>query len=452
MMREHQISHASLCDNPPMSFADLDTAAVARALAQIADREEDRAEAYFERLEVVELPPEDEPLGLRTRREEGLSVRLLRDGRTWMASRDRVSGADFSEALRQTARVLPTAAMPEPDLPVEPWSGAPAAAELFAFPRTVTHAIRRRNVAFPARITVRRHRRDIQVVGPRLVPEMERELYYSCTVELPWGRLGMLLPELDEGAAERLASLLVGRFRARASAPPAGGRTSMVLAPAAAAVLLHETVAHALEADQLAHGGRPGSAMGVELGVRELSVLDDPGASPAGTARVTDDEGVAVTRRWLLRGGVVEQPLADSLWAQRSPDLVPGAARRSGRHEPPGPRSTHLEVLPGRGDEASLLSDADLWVAEISRGRLDPLTGRFSLVVPHARRVRSGAVTDPVGGFRVAGQVADFLSSIRGIGAETASAGAGWCAKNGQVLPVWATTPALRVDGVEVVA
>ena len=48
------------------------------------------------------------------------------------------------------------------------------------------------------------------------------------------------------------------------------------------------------------------------------------------------------------------------------------------------------------------------------------------------------------------GRVADLLTRVTAVGSETRSAGAGWCAKGGQKLPVWATAPALRLEGVEI--
>ena len=66
-----------------------------------------------------------------------------------------------------------------------------------------------------------------------------------------------------------------------------------------------------------------------------------------------------VSRRWLLRRGAVEQPLADTAWSRTSPALMPGAGRRGSRHLPPGPRSTHLELLPGDCAESDLLAQAN---------------------------------------------------------------------------------------------
>ena len=61
-----------------MPLSGLDVTGVSRSLSQIADQPDDLVDTYFERLEEVELPPADEELGLRVRREEGFAIRLLR--------------------------------------------------------------------------------------------------------------------------------------------------------------------------------------------------------------------------------------------------------------------------------------------------------------------------------------------------------------------------------------
>jgi len=432
-------------------FAQLDTAAVARTLSQIAEQPEDLVDAFFERREEVLLPPEGEAPGLSVVREEGFAVRLVRDRRTWLASRDQVEPRPFAEALRQIARALPSATYPEPALPLGPFD-RPLAAELLDFPGQVTRAVRAHHVGFPLKLTVRRHRRSIQVVGARLVPGPESETFWSCSAELPRGRWGGLFPELGAPAAASVAAACVSLFRARQAAPPEPCSGVAVLGPSAVAVLLHEAVAHALEADTLAQGGDPAAALGVTLASPLVHVLDDPAAAPPGVRRSTDDEGSPVCRRWLLRAGVVEQPLADAVWAQGSPVFVPGAGRRGSRHLPPGPRSTHLELLPGETSEADLFAEAagGLYLEEASRGTLNPLSGEFTLVFPAARRIREGAPAEPVGPCRLRGQVADLLTRVTAVGREAHPAGAGWCAKGGQKLPVWALAPALRLEGVEV--
>lgn len=432
-------------------FPGLDTAAVARALALVGGDASGELEVCFERRLELELPPEGAVVGARLRREEGVAARLVDEERSWLASRDGLGGRELGEVLRQVVRVGPPAA-PEPRIEIGPSPVAPPRAAVEAFPGRLERALRRRFAAFPLRLTLRWQRRDLQVVGARMVPPAEREELYSIDVELPWGRCGALAVRLGDAEAEELATRLLARFRAREAPPPPAGRCAVVLAPAAAAVALHEAVAHALEADLLARGGRPDAALGVELGSPLLDVLDDPSGAPEGVDRATDDEGMPVQRRWLLRGGRVDQPIADRTSARRWPALLPGSGFRSGRHGRIRPRTVHLELLPGTASVEELLGLAEggWFVPEIGSGSLDPDSGRFTLEAPFAHRVAGGAPAEGCGRLRLSGRVPELLAAVVGIGAATEAGGAGWCAKGGERRAVWARVPAIAIAGLEV--
>ncbi|MGE0638759.1 MAG: metallopeptidase TldD-related protein [Thermoanaerobaculia bacterium] len=433
-----------------MSWARLDTAAMSRALAAIADREGDIAEIYCERRTDAEWPATESATGVRVRREQGLSVRLLRERRAWIASRDGLTRDDLAEALRQVARTQP-AAMASPEIACGPDPAVPVSA-LKGFASEVERALRRHHVAFPMRIAARWHRRDLQVVGPRWVPPAEREIFFSLDVDLPWGRYGGLWTELDAGAAEHLARILVGRFRAREAVPPDSGVAPLWFSPPAAAVLLHEAVAHALEADVLARDGAPDGAIGVALAPPEIDVLDDPRRAPRGVDRATDDEGQPVVRRWLLRGGRVDQPIADLAHAARSQNLLAGSGFRGDRHAAPLPRLHHVELLTGSASEEALLraTGDGLFVPEVDAGALDAATGEFRLRVPWGRLIQGGELGALTGPFLVRGRVAELFADFRALGNDPRPAGAGWCAKGGQRRAVWATAPSIVLGGLAV--
>ena len=436
-----------------MPFDDLDTSAIARSLSQIADRDGDLGDAFFERLEIVELPAADETAGVRVWREQGFALRLIRDGASWSVSRDEIEHSVFADALRQVARVIPTAPYSPPDLRVAPFADSEVPVAMQEFSVQVIRAIRRRLVGFPLRLKIRRHRRWVRVVGTHVAPEQESEEFFSFEAETPWGAHGELLALLDKDSVEGIAESLTSLFRSREAVAAKSGPAAVVLGPAACAVLLHEAVAHALETDTLALGGRSESAIGVKVGSEILDVLDNPAGGPPGVSRSTDDEGMRVIRRWLLRRGVVEQVLADLAASHNSTDLMAGAGRRGHRHVGPVPRSTHLELLAGESSFDDLMADVTdgFFFPEASRGRLDPYSGEFSLWIPHGRRIQGGKMGEVVAPCRLRGTVSDLLSAVTGVGTDRSSAGAGWCAKGGVKLPVWATAPALRLETVEVV-
>ena len=441
----------------PMWFSEADASALGRCLAQVADAGSDVVDLFLECKREWELRSEEPGPGFVERFDDGFAVRLVRAGLTYLAARDGFEKGALEAALRDVARVSPAMPYRAPDLRPPPSAVDPAVdgqavqRQLAEFLVRVRRIVRERHASFEFRMRVARHQRSIQLVGRRLVPGAESETFFSLAVSTPWGRFGSLIPSLDDGAATDLAERLVDRFHVRARRPLSAFAGPLVLAPAATAVLLHEAVAHALETDTLILSGRPEAAIGVSLGSALLDVIDSPGDLPVGLSRVTDDEGLPVLRRWLLQQGRVSQPLADRFCAGLSSRLLPGAARRASRHLPPVPRSTHLGLVAGSSSRADLLAGgAGIYLAEISRGRLDPLSGELEVEFPYGRRFRSGQLGDWVGGCVLRGKAAEILSAVEAVGSETEFAGAGWCAKAGQRLPVWATCSAIRLGGLEV--
>ncbi len=434
-----------------MDFLDLDSTSVARSLAQLSEDPNDLVEAFFERREEVEVLFDAGPPQARVVREEGLALRLVNARKTWLGVEDRLDSDAFLRALRRVTRSQGHSVVRPPRVESLPWPDFERRNELDQFARRLDRRLRARRLAFDKKVRLRCHRRWSRVVDRELAPDCESEHFFSCDVWTSWGAWGTLLPDLAEGSADWVAARLAAGFRSRGAEPPAAGKRGLLLGPSAAAVFLHEAVAHALEVDTLSQGGSPEAALGLRMGSETLDLLDDPTSGPRGLRRKTDDEGASVLRRWLLRGGVVEQPLADRFWTGSSSRLIPGAARRQGRHLPPVPRSLHLELLPGRASEEDLAAGCDLYVGEAAWGRLDPASGEFLIAFPHGRSLESGRLVGRVGAFQLRGRVSDLLDSVVALGDRAVLGGAGWCAKGGQKLPVWSTTPAILLSDVDVV-
>lgn len=435
-----------------MPLAHLEIGGIARCLAQVAERPRDHVDAFFEVVAERRVTGVAGALGAELRIERGLAVRLLRDGHTWLASSDEISPQLLARTIARVARARPGAVVPPPRSLAAAAIEAAAGAELEAFTAAVEEAVQRRHAAFPILWDVRCHERWTRVVGAMLSPGQQRERFFSCAARMPWGSWGAVLQRLDAAAAESVAESLTTAFRAQRAPAPAAGPTCLVLAPAATAVLLHEAVAHALETDTLGLSGDPETTVGVRLASDVVDVVDNPAGAGETVRREVDDEGMPVIRRWLLRAGRVDQPLADLFVASRSSRLAPGAARRGNRHLAPVPRSTHLELLPGAvGREELIVSCGDgLLVTEFSNGTLDPLSGDLRLEFPYARRLEAGQPAGLVGPGTVRGSVGSTLAAVRAVAADARPAGAGWCAKGGHRLPVWATACSVLLESVEV--
>ncbi len=428
-----------------------DVAAPADALTRLVAHGDQQFEAFFERVESVELLPKGAPNRVRLRKEQGLAIRKIENGRSRLAAADTISGPAFAaccDRVAGTARSIGTA---PPRIRTGRWP-ALRLAEIEQAESRLTRAVNRRRVGFPMEITARRHRRQIQVIRSPIAAPPQFEEYFSLQAKTPWGVWGGLLPSLADEDLDPIALCLVDRLRSRGLPPHRGGAGVIVLGPNAAAVLLHEVVAHALEADTLALSGAPDQAVGLKLGGPELDVVDDPSSAPRVCKRSSDDEGTAVISRWLLRRGRVRQPLADLAWAERCPGMIPGAARRASRHRLPGPRTSHLELLPGAIPEGDLFAEAagGIYIGEFDSGSLDPLNGRCVLRAPCGRRIGASGPVDHTGPIEIRSRAADLLAAVTAVADRPLAAGAGWCAKDGALMPVWARCPSIRLEGLQV--
>ncbi len=234
----------------------------------------------------------------------------------------------------------------------------------------------------------------------------------------------------------------------RGPVPPTGP-LRVLLAPAAAAVLLHEGVGHLLEGDLLAANHRPLVALGTELADPALTVVDDPTRSDLPGGFSADDEGVPARRRRLLEGGVVVGLLADRETAPRF-GVPPGSARRASVHSWPRPRISNLVLEVAEPPETPLRHEADVEVASVRSGSLAARTGQVRLAVRRAWRLRRGRRVHALPPFLLAGSLVDALRRLRVAGPPAPSGEPGWCGKAGEVVPVGAVTPWLLTEGLEV--
>ncbi|MEZ5332936.1 MAG: metallopeptidase TldD-related protein [Thermoanaerobaculia bacterium] len=319
---------------------------------------------------------------------------------------------------------------------------------MLGVPDSLRDAVRRRHAAFPMRIETFRRRRWVRVVGPVLAPDPEREELTGIVVATPWGRWGSLYPRFDDLAAEQAAQTLLTRFAARDAAPPPAGRTDVLLGPSAAAVLLHEAVAHALECDRPLR--RPDARAGSRLAASCLTVFDDPGRAPSRCAGGWDDEGVPVSGAACCVTGSSSRRWRTSP-TLRTPKNV--CRRRAALvASPPVCSALPPPGTGGASSEAELLAAAVGAFRRRGPRRRSIRTEVDSPRSPRARRVGAGGLEDAVGRFRLAGSVVEVLGAIESIGRDARPAAAGWCAKGGDRLPVWATAGALLLRDVEVIS
>ena len=450
-----------------MGTVQWDDATVARWLEPLSTRTGELAEVFGERRREVALGWADgQVVDVRVRREEGVSAR-------WRLGREErlafVSGSG-EESVREAVRALRNLSGREP-VPIRasrapkgaaPQETEPGWADLHRWIRRLTGVLGRH--APRHRFLWRAIETERRVVASGLPPAVFRRRLISVEGSLTAASrhgdeerpIAFHAPDAESTADELKAVLVAAGAPRDRPVAPGEGQADVVLAGGCAAVLFHEILGHALEADAasspLSSSLRDSSPRGdARVAVAELDVSDDPRRLDLFGGYERDDEGVAPRPVKLLHSGRVGSRLTDRAHARAGSS---GHGRRAGPAEAPMPRGANIVVAAGSAtsDEiARRLSDG-LWIEEFRSGSAQVADGTFRLPFARARRVRRGRFTEDLGPGVLAGRALDALKGIEPVlGRESrACRSLGWCAREGQVVPVQGEAPDVLIRGLSV--
>jgi hypothetical protein len=227
----------------------------------------------------------------------------------------------------------------------------------------------------------------------------------------------------------------------------APGRTSLLLAPAAAATFVHEIVGHGLEADVRMAGAAP---IGKRLFSLPLTVDDDPTSMHLPGAFSTDDEGTVTRSRRLVTDGVVTDVLADRDGAERL-GVAAGNARRGSVHSRPRPRISNLLTSGPLASLDDLRHAASIEVLAVSAATFESSSATVWMTVTRACLLRRGLPRAVLAPFSARGSVETMRRGLAALGGEAeSSAEPGWCRKHGETVATGAITPWLLIEGIDV--
>lgn len=420
--------------------------AVARWLDPLVVDRGDIAEVFVERRRRTVVEWRDgEPTEPHVSLEAGTSARLRRAGRERLAF---VSGADEA-ALREAIRGLQASAGRAP-LPARSPAPKPETASGSSADRWI-----RRLPGILAR-HVPRHRLcwTLDEVTRRVLPSglpasrSERRLLSVEGTFVAASRRGdetrafsFHAPEADATADElkqALAAAAVPRERPIAFGD---GTADVLFSGGTAAILFHEILSHALEAD--AEESPLSRLSAARLSVSDLEVRDEPTRLDLFGGYERDDEGTRPRAVKLLDSGRLGGKLTDR--AHSGPRGSTGHGRRAGPADAPLPRGSNTVVSAGGAttEEMTRRLANGLWIDEIESGTVELSSGQFRLRYPGGRRVRRGRYADEIGPGILAGEILSTLSAVEPvIGREVrACRSLAWCSRRGQVVAVGGAAP-----------
>lgn len=459
--------------------ADLDEAAIGRALGELAGGGADIADLYFEttslrswRLERGKVT--NGSFGMR----QGVGARAAHGGSVSFAHSADVREQpllDIARAVRTLARHGDTVRHPQGVdltrragehslyLPAETVAVADAAAWIALLERIdqTAHAADPRIVRVDA--NVRAFDTSILVANAEgeIAADIRPMTILSMMVVAEQGgkrargqagigkRAG--LAAFDTASVDAMIKTAVQMALHNLDAVPAPvGEMPVVLGPGYPGVLFHEAVGHGLEGD---HHRKHLSAFEGKVGERiaapGVTVIDDGGLPGHLGSLGIDDEGTAPDRTVLVDDGVLTGLMQDRLNASLMNQRSTGNGRRQSYADLPMPRMTNTFLANGTHDPADIIASIDrgIYATEFDGGQVDIVTGRFNFTTIEAWLVEKGKLVAPVQGATLIGVGHEALQHISMVGNDLGfDTGMATCGKQGQTINVSVGQPSLRID------
>ncbi len=222
------------------------------------------------------------------------------------------------------------------------------------------------------------------------------------------------LAKAAKEAADR-ATRLLGAVK------PPSKRVTVVLDPYVTAQFLG-VISSALNGENVAKGRSLfANRIGEPVASPLFTLIDDPTNPKAYTATDIDGEGLAARRNELIQGGILQGFVHSSYSARRAGTKSTGNAVRGGFKGTPGVGCLAMQLQPGTRSQAELVADVDdgvlIQMVQGLHSGVNPISGDFSTGAS-GLLISKGQLGGPVREFTIASTLQRMLQDIVEIGGD----------------------------------
>ena len=234
--------------------------------------------------------------------------------------------------------------------------------------------------------------------------------------------------------AEDLTALWSRVLKIRDAKRISPGKYTAVLSPNVAGLLAHESFGHGMESDTIAKGrAKAEEYLGKRIAAASVNICDDPGLSGAHGSVFFDDEGMMPRRVFLVKSGIVTEPITESLSAwQRNFTRSCNGRAESFDHKIYA-RMTNTFFLPGKEDPKAMVKKVKngMYLHHGGSGMEDPKGWGVQIAGVLCERIKNGKLTgEYFYEASISGYLPTILANINAIGKDfSITKDAGFCGK-----------------------
>jgi predicted Zn-dependent protease len=230
---------------------------------------------------------------------------------------------------------------------------------------------------------------------------------------------GIQKSDLEWGIVESKTSNLARELEdLKVASTPTPGSYKVLLGSDAVYSLIHETIGHGCEADQVvSNNSFLANKMGFKVTSSDLTIVDDPHIRSVGWGEY-DDEGVKTQGTLLVDEGILSSYLHNKKTANKLNQISTGNARATSYLSPPEPRQSNIYIEPGDLSQDELLEDVKngLLIGPTLVASTSIYTGEFSIESQISFEIKNGEVGEVMGPVTLTGNALRTLNEVSNIG------------------------------------
>jgi TldD protein len=225
----------------------------------------------------------------------------------------------------------------------------------------------------------------------------------------------------------------------------------VILSPGDGAILFHEILGHALEADYIYLQRSPitVSHIGRQIMPANVTVVTEDKNDTFFAGITCDDEGETPKSGCLIEKGILRNIISDSFYKNLMDLKNCGHSRVEDFTCLPMPRMYALYLKPGNYDPEELVTStpSGVYAREFGEGKIYFDKNVFYFNIHDARLIEKGKRTIPLGSIMVKGDISEVLESVEMVANDFRfDKGISYCFKNGQTLNVRVGQPTVKIN------
>lgn len=243
------------------------------------------------------------------------------------------------------------------------------------------------------------------------------------------------------------------------------GRMDLLLMPEQMMLQIHESIGHPLELDRILGDERnfAGTSFVTQdmfghfrYGSDLLNVSYDPIRAEQFASFGWDDDGIRAEKTWIIRNGILENPLGGALSQTRSGLAGVANSRASDWNRPPIDRMANLNIEAGQSSLEDMLANVEYGILMDTNvsWSIDDSRNKFQFGCEYGQMIRNGKLQELVKNPNYRGISENFWRSLKMVGDSSTFAvmGTPFCGKGepSQIIRVGHASPACLFEQVEV--